>query len=128
MNPDFLAAAVHTEPTEANMVRLLDEWSLKWKQKGRARAVGLGAYEKYCTPGLYAHGGTSGISRASNDENACSHQSFFESQISGQDVDFHRDSLQSENGTSSRSSKLERTSKSRSRLELIYRRSSLGRR
>ena len=53
------------------MVRLLDEWSLKWKQKGRIRAVGLGTYEKYCTPGLYAHGGTSGISRASNDENAC---------------------------------------------------------
>ena len=53
------------------MVRLLDEWSLKWKHKGRTRAVGLGAYEKYCTPGLYAHGGTSGISRASNDENAC---------------------------------------------------------
>ena len=47
MNPDLLAAAVHTEPTEANMVRLLDEWSLKWKQKGRIRAVGLGAYEKY---------------------------------------------------------------------------------
>ena len=65
MNPDLLAAAVHTEPTEANMVRLLDEWSLKWKHKGRTRAVGLGAYEKYCTPCLYAHGGTSGISRAS---------------------------------------------------------------
>ena len=61
-----------TEPTEANMVRLLDEWSLKWKHKGRTRAVGLGAYEKYCTLGLYAHGGISGIiSRASNDENAC---------------------------------------------------------
>ena len=39
--------------------------------KGANRAVGLGAYEKYCIPGLYAHGGTSGISRASNDENAC---------------------------------------------------------
>ena len=53
------------------MVRLLDEWSLKWKHKGRTRAVGPGAYEKYCTLGLYAHGGISGISRASNDENAC---------------------------------------------------------
>ena len=71
MNADLLAAAVHTEPTEANMVRLLDEWSLKWKHKGRTRAVGLGAYENYCTLGLYAHGGISGISRASNDENAC---------------------------------------------------------
>ena len=53
------------------MVRLLDEWSLKWKHKGRTRAVGPGAYEKYCALGLYAHGGISGISRASNDENAC---------------------------------------------------------
>ena len=71
MSAELLAAAVHLEPTEANLVLLLDEWSTKWKHKGRTRAVGPGAYEKYCTLGLYAHGGISGISRASNDESAC---------------------------------------------------------
>ena len=33
--------------------------------------MGPGAYKKYCTLGLYAHGGVSGITRASSDENAC---------------------------------------------------------
>ena len=70
MSAELLAAAVHSEPTEANLVHLLDEWPTKWKHKGRTRAVGPGAYEKYCTLGLYAHGGISGISRASNDESA----------------------------------------------------------
>ena len=70
MNTDLLAAAVHSEPTEANLVHLLDGWSSKWKHKGRTRAVGPGAYKKYCTLALYAHGGISGISRASDNENA----------------------------------------------------------
>ena len=63
--------AVCQDPSEANLVQLLDAWSLGWKHKRRVRAVGPGAFEKYCTLGLYAHGGISGISRASNDENAC---------------------------------------------------------
>ena len=71
METDPLAAAVHSEPNEANLVHLLDEWSTKWKYKGRTRAVGPGAYEKYCTLGLFAHGGISGISRASSNEKAC---------------------------------------------------------
>ena len=71
MARELLTAAVHREPTEASLVRLLDEWSSKWKHKGRTRAVGPGAYQKYCTLGLYAHGPISGISRASNDEDDC---------------------------------------------------------
>ena len=63
--------AVCQDPSEANLVQLLDAWSLEWKHKGRVRAVGPGAFEKYCTLGLYAHGGISGISRASNAEDAC---------------------------------------------------------
>ena len=71
METDLLAAAVHSDPSEANLVHLLDEWSSIWKRKGRTRAVGPGACEKYCTLGLYAHGGVSGISRASDHEDAC---------------------------------------------------------
>ena len=67
-----LSAAVRQEPSEANLVHLLDQWSAGWKHKGRTRAIGPGAYEKYCTLGLYAHGGIAGISRASDNEAACS--------------------------------------------------------
>ena len=55
-------------PSEQNLVKLLDAWSRGWKHKGRVRAVGPGAYEKYCTLGLYGHGGIVGISRMSDDE------------------------------------------------------------
>ena len=65
------AVVVCQDPSEASLVQLLDAWSLRWKRKGRVRAVGPGAYEKYCTLGLYAHGGISGITWASNDEDAC---------------------------------------------------------
>ena len=65
------AASVHQDSSEADLVQLLDAWSQGWKRKGRVRAVGPGAYEKYCTLGLYAHGGVSGITQASNDEDAC---------------------------------------------------------
>ena len=65
------AAAVCQDPSEASLVQLLDAWSLGWKHKGRVRAVGPGAFEKYCTLGLYAHGGISGITRTLNDEDAC---------------------------------------------------------
>ena len=116
MQTDLLAALL--ESSEGNLVHLLDEWSSKWKHKGRIRAVGPGAYEKYCTLGLYAHGGVSGILRASDDEDA--------EQISGQNVDFHRDPLQPENGTSSRSPELERPSQSCNHTGFIYWRSSLG--
>ena len=34
------------EPSEANLVRLLDLWSADWKHRGRTRAVGPGAYER----------------------------------------------------------------------------------
>ena len=66
-----LAAAVCELPSEANLVHLLDRWSCKWKHKGRTRQIGPGAFDKYATLGLYAHGGIAGISRASNDEDIC---------------------------------------------------------
>ena len=98
MNPDLLAAAVHTEPTEANMVRLLDEWSLKWNHKGRTRAVGLGAYENTAPP-VSTLTAAPLASRVREMMKTLAEPSIiFESQISGQDVDFHRDSLQSEIG------------------------------
>ena len=65
------ATSVCQDPSEASLAQLLDVWSLGWKHQGRVRAVGPGAYEKYCTLGLYAHGGISGITRAPNDEDAC---------------------------------------------------------
>ena len=71
MEIDLLAAAVHSEPIEANLVHLLDEWSSTWKCKGRTRAIGPGAYEKCCTLVLDAHGSVSGISRTSDNEDAC---------------------------------------------------------
>ena len=48
------AASVHQDSSEADLAQLLDAWSQGWKRKGRVRAVGPGAYEKYCTLALYA--------------------------------------------------------------------------
>ena len=52
------------EPIEANLVKLLDLWSAGWKHRGRTRAVGPGAYERYATLGLFGHGGVVGVSNA----------------------------------------------------------------
>ena len=52
------------EPSEANLVKLLDLWSTGWKHRGRTRAVGPGAYERYATLGLFRHGGVVGVSNA----------------------------------------------------------------
>ena len=73
MNPELhqLATAVFELPSEANLVHLLDRWSCKWKHRGRTRQIGPGAFEKYATLGLYAHGGIAGISRATDDEEIC---------------------------------------------------------
>ena len=57
------------KPTEANLVRLLDLCSADWKHRGRTRAVGLGAYERYATLGLY--GGVVGVSNATGLREAC---------------------------------------------------------
>ena len=71
---------------------------------------------------LYAHGGISGISRALNDESACrAVNKFLRSKFSGQD--FHRDSLQSQDGPSSRPSDFKRTFQSRDHSGFIYWRS-----
>ena len=53
------------------MVALLDKWSICWKHRGRTRAIGPHAYEKYSTLGFHAHGGVFGISRASEMKQAC---------------------------------------------------------
>ena len=60
------------EPSEANLVRLLlDLWSADWKHRGRTRAVGPGAYERYATLGLFGHGGVVGVSNATGLREAC---------------------------------------------------------
>ena len=57
--------------SEHNLVVLLDKWSACWKQRGRTRAIGPHAYEKYSTLGFYGHGGVFGISKASEMKRAC---------------------------------------------------------
>ena len=59
------------EPSEANLVRLLDLRSADWKHRGRTRAVGPGAYERYATLGLFGHGGVVGVSNATGLREAC---------------------------------------------------------
>ncbi|OLQ10984.1 hypothetical protein AK812_SmicGene5193 [Symbiodinium microadriaticum] len=59
------------EPSEANLVKLLDLWSAGWKHRGRTRAVGPGAYERYATLGLFGHGGVVGVSNATGLRGAC---------------------------------------------------------
>ena len=66
---DCACNAALEEPTETNLVRLLDMWSFTWKHRGRTRAIA--AYEKYCTLGLFGHGGIIGISKASLAQEAC---------------------------------------------------------
>ncbi|CAE7380041.1 unnamed protein product [Symbiodinium sp. CCMP2592] len=59
-------------PSEEHLVALLDLWSPQWKWWGRQRAIGTGAYERYCTLGLYAFGGNApNVSRASSMKEAC---------------------------------------------------------
>ena len=51
---------------------MLDQWSLQWTWRGRQRAIGAGAYERYCTLGLYAFGGNApNVSKASSMKEAC---------------------------------------------------------
>ncbi|CAE7405270.1 unnamed protein product [Symbiodinium sp. CCMP2592] len=59
------------EPSEANLVRLLDLWSADWKHQVRTRVVGPGAFEKYCTLGFFGHGGVCGVSNATSKRAAC---------------------------------------------------------
>ena len=57
--------------SEHFLVVLLDKWSTCWKHRGRTRAIGPHAYEKYCTLGFFGHGGVFGISKASEMKRAC---------------------------------------------------------
>ena len=59
------------EPSEANLVKLLDLWSAGWKHRRRTRAVGPGAYERYATLGLFGHGGVVGVSNATGLRETC---------------------------------------------------------
>ena len=70
-NLDFACEAVMNRATEHNLVALLDKWSTCWKHRGRTRAIGPHAYEKYSTLGFFGHGGVFGISRASQTKTAC---------------------------------------------------------
>ena len=59
--------AIMQAPSEERLVALLDQWSPQWKWRGRQRAIGAGAYERYCTLGLYAFGGNApNVSKASS--------------------------------------------------------------
>ena len=69
-NLDFACEAVMNRATEHNLVALLDKWSTCWKHRGRTRAIGPHAYEKYSTLGFFGHGGVFGISRASQMKNS----------------------------------------------------------
>eukprot|EP00439_Symbiodinium_sp_Y106_P058404 s4987_g8.t1 len=68
---DFACEAVMNRASEHNVVALLDKWSTCWKHRGRTRAIGLHAYEKYSTLGFFGHGGVFGILRASQMKQAC---------------------------------------------------------
>ena len=68
---DLACWEVTEEPSEANLARLLDLWSAEWKHQGRTRAVGPGAFDKYCTLGLFGHGGVCGVSNATARQAAC---------------------------------------------------------
>ena len=68
---DFACEAVMKRASEHNLVTLLDKWSTCWKHRGRTRAIGPHAYEKYSTLGFFGHGGVFGISRASQMKTAC---------------------------------------------------------
>ena len=70
-NLDLACEAVLNRASEHNLVVLLDKWSTCWKHRGRIRAIGPFAYEKYSTLGFYGHGGVFGISKASEMKQAC---------------------------------------------------------
>ena len=59
MNLELSSAckAVMQAPEEEHVAALLDLWSPQWAWRGRQRGIGSGAYERYCTLGLFAHGG-----------------------------------------------------------------------
>ena len=64
--------AVMQNPSEQNLVNLLDCWSPQWKHRGRQRGIGSGSYDIYCTLGLYAFGGNAPcMSKASAMKEAC---------------------------------------------------------
>ena len=93
---DFACEAVMNRASEHNLVALLDKWSTRWKHRGRTRAIGPHAYEKYSTLGFFGHGGVFGISRAS-EKSVHRRQSFSQRALSVSDMDFHRHPVQSVN-------------------------------
>ena len=106
-----LVAAVAESPFEQNVVKLLDAWSAGWQHRGRVRAIGHGAYDKYCALGLYGHGGIVGVSRTSDDEEVCRVVNGF---------------LQEQDGGASEHPKHDRAPESCHHFGELRRRSSLG--
>ena len=95
-----MEAACHDvveEPSEANLVRLLDLWSMGWKHQVRTRVVGSGAFEKYCTLGFFGHGGVRRNRQASGLH--CSEPLIEESLA--EHLDLHRRALQTPHGPAS---------------------------
>ncbi|CAE7236559.1 unnamed protein product [Symbiodinium sp. CCMP2592] len=93
------------EPTEANLVRLLD--LADWKHRGRTRAVGPGAYERYATLGLFGHGGVVGVSNATGLRDACAAcrcELLSQEPLSERHLDVHRSALQPSHGAAPRHS------------------------
>ena len=100
--------AIMQTPSEERLVALLDQWSLQWTWRGRQRAIGAGAYERYCTLGLYAFGGNApNVSKASSMKERSMHRSqpFHATSLSTWNLDFHRRLAKSSNRTTSRHAK-----------------------
>ena len=74
MSPELSSAceAVTQTPSEEHVVFLLGAWSPQWTWRGRQRAIGTRAFDRYCTLGLFAYGGNApSVSKASSMKEAC---------------------------------------------------------
>ena len=74
MSPDLSSAwdAVTQTPSEEHVDFLLGAWSPQWTWRGRQRAIGTRAFDRYCTLGLFAYGGNApSVSKASSMKEAC---------------------------------------------------------
>ena len=99
--------AIMQTPSEERLVALLDQWSPQWTWRGRQRAIGAGAYERYCTLGLYAFGGNApNVSKASSMKEACiTVNRFMRHRFPHGTLDFHRRLAKSSNRTTPRHAK-----------------------
>ena len=91
------------EPSEANLVKLLDLWSAGWKRRGRTRAVGPGAYERYATLGLFrARGCGRRLERDGPVGSLHRREPLSADPLPGRHLDVHRRAFQSPHGSAPR--------------------------